>query len=169
LRQAESEDNAKNEDNGPARAFDGHTLLNGDVEEGEIDEDEDVEFNEQAAPRSDGTTRPVGSTSVRPSIHFRSAKLVHVQVDSSAAPQKQKDPRLTGKNTADPSGNLVYPWLLGLKLMAGANYLLHLLISAIDLMEQDQIVENMKMAYWWAGYYSGLYEAKQSANQGVEQ
>jgi hypothetical protein len=26
---------------------------------------------------------------------------------------------------------------------------------------QDQVLENIKMAYWWAGYYSGLYEGQQ--------
>ena len=25
----------------------------------------------------------------------------------------------------------------------------------------NQTLENIKMAYWWAGYYSGLYEAQQ--------
>lgn len=27
----------------------------------------------------------------------------------------------------------------------------------------DQVLENIKMAYWWAGYYSGLYEGQQQA------
>ena len=29
--------------------------------------------------------------------------------------------------------------------------------------DSNQVLENIKMAYWWAGYYSGLYEGQQQA------
>ena len=31
---------------------------------------------------------------------------------------------------------------------------------------EDQVLENIKMAYWWAGYYSGLHDGQQKAKQG---
>jgi hypothetical protein len=40
-----------------------------------------------------------------------------------------------------------------------------LLLGVTASMNQSQVLENVKMAYWWAGYYSGLYEAQQAATQ----
>lgn len=39
--------------------------------------------------------------------------------------------------------------------------------SAIDPTEQSatQLLENVKMAYYWAGYYSGLYDGRQQQQQ----
>lgn len=31
----------------------------------------------------------------------------------------------------------------------------------------SEALENIKMAYWWAGYYSGLYEGQQETTDAV--
>jgi hypothetical protein len=36
-------------------------------------------------------------------------------------------------------------------------------VAEIPPHPQDQTLENLKMAYYWAGYYSGLYDGQQQA------
>jgi hypothetical protein len=47
-------------------------------------------------------------------------------------------------------------------------HLQHLLTRVAASMNQGQVLENIKMAYWWAGYYSGMYDAKQAGTQPSE-
>jgi len=53
LRQAESDDNAKIEDGAPPRPLDGHASPSGDLEDGEVDELDDIGFSGEAADHCD--------------------------------------------------------------------------------------------------------------------
>jgi len=86
----------------------------------------------------------------------------------------QSNPLLIDRDRGiNTSGNIPFCFsLLDLELASCSSAesalrheLQRLLIWATASMDQSQILENMKMAYWWAGYYSALYDAKQSTTQ----
>ncbi|KAF7508300.1 hypothetical protein GJ744_009445 [Endocarpon pusillum] len=113
LRQAESDDAAKNEDVVPAQSFNDPPSPDSALEDGEIDEQDRMAFSKK------DTGQPGDNEPVR----FPEAQNI--------------EPRPTEE-------------------IAG---------SALASMDQDQILENIKMAYWWAGYYSALYDAKRTATE----
>ena len=55
--------------------------------------------------------------------------------------------------------------LCPMQTMISQFHMQRLLICKTVPIDQSQIVENIKLAYWWAGYYSGLYDAQQNAIQ----
>ncbi|ERF71186.1 hypothetical protein EPUS_06015 [Endocarpon pusillum Z07020] len=113
LRQAESDDAAKNEDVVPAQSFNDPPSSDSALEDGEVDEHDTMTFSKKDTGQS-GDNEPV---------RFAEAQNI--------------EPPPTEK-------------------IAG---------SALASMDQDQILENIKMAYWWAGYYSALYDAKRTATE----
>lgn len=133
-------------------------ILDDEREDGEVDEENDVSLaSEGGAERGaskTGTvppqTRPAkgteGSTEQQKESRT-SAMDASADTTKTAAPGKTTTSSAKARRTPSCAFSRAYPTLL--TIPAG----------------QDQILENIKMAYWWAGYYSGLYEGQQQAQK----
>lgn len=76
--------------------------------------------------------------------------------------QEDRNPSTLKVNASARSGNLILnQGPLFLRFFPVIHWQMGLTLATAS-MDQGQILENIKMSYWWAGYYSGLYDAKQT-------
>lgn len=143
--------------NGEVRSNGNGEALDDEREDGEVDEENDVSLASEGGAA--GGASKIGT--VPPQL--RQAKSIEAnteqrgegrmpEVDTSADTAK---PAAPGQTTTFPlqveASSCVFSWT-------------HLTLLTLWIGE-DQILENIKMAYWWAGYYSGLYEGQQQVKR----
>jgi hypothetical protein len=133
-------------------------ILDDEREDGEVDEENDVSLAsaggaERGASKT-GTvapqTRPAKciEASTEQRKESRTSEMdASADTTKTAAPGKTTTSSAKERRTPSCAFSRAYPTLL--TIPAG----------------QDQILENIKMAYWWAGYYSGLYEGQQQVQK----
>ena len=131
--------------------------VDGDLEDGEVDEDGGLN---QTSTR--GAGGPVGESG-RNSIGLSAKKSTAAGKDEGKA--KISTTLADGMPTMLEAADATSPGEADVPFGDDPNYVLYWAprLSLTACAGQDQVLENMKMAYWWAGYYSGLYEGQQQA------
>lgn len=145
LRQAELDDGA----NGPRDGAEGHMEMEMEMEQesaddGEIDDDVDVTTRQgggESVPDADA-----GRDAVRmigPSLPLSEAAHAETDVtapDSALAPGPASAPAQPSVSASTPAPTTA--------------------TATATATSADQTLENIKMAYYWAGYYSGLHDGQ---------
>jgi hypothetical protein len=132
-------------------------VMDEDLEDGEVDEDGDVNL----ASNGDAGGRASKSGIIGPQLPPTKSVATDTEDQEKAKATKTlPSERDTLAETAEATGSGMTTAPLSIQ---DSDCVLYSLLrpSLTICVGQDQILENIKMAYWWAGYYSGLYEGQQ--------
>lgn len=147
-----------------AIADDGELLRKGsrevaedELEDGEVDEDGDVKLASSEVAAGGASNSGV----IRPQLPRSTSTTAGAEYREEA--EATKNPANEESTEAAGLGRNFIP--LTIK-QSGVGLCCMLHISLTFRAGHDPILENIKMAYWWAGYYSGLYEGRQQVTRG---